>query len=177
MTLIKRNVTKDILFEYYTQYEIYKEEILQPGYEIGSNIHYFIFKNFGLETGVSFSGQKFKTNLDMGNTMGYGITTTQNLNYLNIPLSILFKYPVKDFAPFIKTGISGSRLIYATIKKEYLFDDSEEDYTNINDNPAYFKSNYSFLFSLGSDFKIKKTKLSFEINYQKGLKNIYNDEV
>ena len=177
LTLSKRNVTKDILLEYYTRNDIYKEEIPQPGYEIGTTIHYYFLKNFGLETGVSMSSLKFKTNLDMGNIMGYRITTIQELNYLNIPLSILFKYPVKDFAPYIKAGISGSRLIYATIKKEYLFDDSRKDYLNISHSPGYFKSNYSFSLSTGCDFEIRKTTFSFEITYQKGLKNIYNDGV
>jgi hypothetical protein len=177
LTLSKRNVTEDILFEFYTQNEISKEEVVQPGYEIGVDIHYFVTRNLGFVAGVSISSLNLKTNLDLNNVAGYIVTTRQNLNYINVPILIFFKYPVKNFSPFIKTGIVNSRLIYATVKKEHSFNDSREDYTNVNRDPRYFKGNYFYMLCLGSDFKIMKSTFSFQISYQKGLRNVYNDEI
>jgi hypothetical protein len=141
------------------------------------DVHYFITQNFGLEAGVSISSLRLKTNLDLSYVVGYKVTTRQNLNYINVPILLFIKYPVKSFSPFIKTGIVNSRLIYATIQKEYRFDDSREDYTNVNHKPNYYKGNYFYTICLGSNFKIKRSTFSFQISYQKGLKSVYNNEI
>jgi hypothetical protein len=176
MTIAKRNVQKDYIYEYLSGYGIYKEEISKPGFKIGADVNYYISKWFGLGTGLSVTNLKYSTQLDLTKLEGYNFSKRQTLNYINLPFYIFFTYPVCNFSPYIKTGIMYSRLINASVEQDYRYTDTRENRTYINEKPKYVTKNYFYLIAIGSKLKVKKSSFSFEVSYQKGLKNIYNEE-
>jgi len=176
LTLAKRNVIKDHTFEFLSGAGVYKEEILKPGFEMGADMKYNIFNWLGIGMGLSFSHLKFSTNIDLTKLEGYQVSIKQSLNYVNLPLSVVFTYPTNTFSPYFKAGIMFSRLVNARIEKKYKYLDSREDRNSINDMPEYIAENHFILIGIGSKISVKKSLFSIEIGYQKGLKNTYNEE-
>jgi len=123
------------------------------GFNAGAYLTIPVFvQHLSLQPELVYSAQGFKE------TTG-GITTTQHLNYLNIP--ILFKYSVAGV--FIETGPQAGILMSAKAKA---LGESADD------KNTFYGADWAWVF--GAGVKIPMTPISVDVRYNLGMSNIIN---
>jgi hypothetical protein len=124
------------------------------GFNAGAYLNIpILVQHLSLEPELVYSAQGFKE------TSG-GITTTQHINYLNIP--ILFKYSFGGV--FVETGPQAGILMSA--KAKALGETAD-------DKNGFFGADWAWVF--GAQVKIPMTPITVDARYNFGMSNIINE--
>lgn len=115
-----------------------------------------VVRYFSVQPEVYYSGQGFK--FDDGN----GGTTTEHVNYLNIPVLAKFTFPV---GLFLETG---PQLAFKLNAKDKFADGSTQDVS------SYYNS-ADFSWVIGAGYKIPMAPVAIDLRYNVGVTNVAND--
>lgn len=130
------------------------DESTLAGFNGGVYFKLPIVGHWSIQPEFLYSGQGFQDNSG-------GFTSTQHLNYFNVPL--LLKY--SHFSGlFVETGPQVGVLTSANVKGDGISQD---------DKSYYNSADFSWIVGLG--FKIPTTPLSIDARYDFGLSNILNN--
>jgi outer membrane protein OmpA-like peptidoglycan-associated protein len=169
-------------------------EFYKADFTIRSNVTQFNSGHFGLladvplgvkgmyfQTGLSYfgRGQKQSVELDTIRTNTFLINSTLKLNYLDIPLNFVYKYPItKGVKLLVGAGpqasifFSGSETI-ATMDKFKTFKEEKDEDLLVGRGESRYKTSFFSLNALAG-FEIRNVSLT--ANYATGLTNFYQKE-
>ncbi len=125
------------------------------GFNAGAYLKIPLPHRLFIQPELVYSGQGFKE------TSG-GVTTTQHINYLNIP--VLVKYSIGGV--FIETGPQAGFLLSAKVSQQGVSD---------NDKVNFYSADWAWVF--GAGVKIPMTPISIDARYNFGMANIVNDQL
>jgi hypothetical protein len=124
------------------------------GFNAGAYLKVPVGHGLSIQPELMYSGQGFKQTSS-------GVTTTQNENYLNVP--VLLKY-THFTGVFIETGPQVGFLMSAK---------ASEQGVSVNDKPSFNSADFSWVVGVG--VKIPATPISLDARYNFGLSNIINN--
>jgi hypothetical protein len=156
-----------------------------PAFHGGVIVDIALDDQLSLQPGLFFSqkGAKLKSTIDLGSPSAIGVTSTTRLNYLELPVNLLYKHQIGSgklfagFGPYIAYGISGK----FKVKTDNNLVDEDVKVKFKNSSEISAKEVYVKPFDAGANFTAGyelKMGLLFSVNYSLGLTNTspYNKE-
>jgi len=115
-----------------------------------------VVRHFSVQPELYYSGQGFK--FDDGN----GGTTTEHVNYLNVPILAKYTFPVGFFLE------TGPQLGFKLNAKDKFADGTTQDIS------SYYNS-ADFSWVIGAGYKIPMAPVAIDLRYNVGVTNVAND--
>ncbi|MDR3339423.1 MAG: PorT family protein [Candidatus Symbiothrix sp.] len=171
------------------------ENPYKPGFNVGLAAQYMFTPQVGIESGLYYSllGAKQQYKESLGNIVSVSLTETNSPSYLQLPVSVLYKFAVgRDLylypsaGIYVGYGIAGktkietdvsSLLVDGSVDGESNFfgeDEDGEEYTNRLDAGLTFGLNLQYSkFVIGLGYDLGLTKINKEsYSDSKDIKNV-----
>lgn len=134
----------------------------RTGLIIGGVLDIGISNNIGVTGGLRYIMKGFQTT-------SQGVTFTDKLNYLEVPVLLKVKFPLTEVKPYVVGGpVLGIRVSASEEQS------NGQQTADVDASNAYESIDFGLLFGGGLDFKIAaKTDLFIQAGYSFGLSNIY----
>ncbi len=129
-------------------------------FHVGPIADFQLKNDFSLNTGLLYSVKGFKFSMDSE-------TATETLNYLEIPINLAYKFPIKDNSKFFIQA--GPYLAYAISGKDKVGSESMDVEFGTGGNKRFDSG-------LGFGAGIEFGSIVASLNYQLGLANVIDVE-
>lgn len=161
---------------------------MKIGYKVGPTVEYMFAPNMGIQSGLLLSSKGVKSSLsyhDDYENETINQDATINSNYLELPILFAYKFAIApdtkvylNAGPYLAYGIFGKTKFKYTIDGysgdyEVKYDTFGDDYYDENLETHYpGMERFDFGLSFGAGMEI--TKFNFGLNYDLGLKKVYD---
>lgn len=139
----------------------------RTGMILGCFFEISVSKSSSIQPGIRY--------IQRGSTSDNGVVKlTQQVNYLEFPVTYNFIIDIKKFKPFVSGGIYFGYHVFAVQKQSY----SAGDYYEYDVGDFYKSSDIGYIIGCGLNYEVSRLFTVFiTANYSGGMKNVMEDAV
>jgi len=153
----------------------------RSGLTFGFSAYIPIYKNILFNPGVNYTGNgsKVQQNFDTSTNRLYYLITEQKINYINLPLNVIYQVPIKGKTKFLIGAGPQLSLFYNGEIKVTSYDTARKFKEEQDKDPLVGKGDNkyrTFYLSANALAGFDFGRISLMANYSKGLSAFYNQE-